>query len=76
MVRPIEGEGTCSDSTGRPGREKAAAVPEPPVAPTIPDSNAAPSVAAATPRLADAALPTKARIFPMNTIALPLRLHT
>src|SRR5271157_74317 len=46
MLRPIDAEGTCRYSTGRPGRENAPAVAEPPVTsttPTRPDSRAAPT---------------------------------
>src|SRR6516165_9130396 len=43
MSRPIAAEGTCRYSTGRPGRENAPAVAEPPTAPIRPDSRAAPT---------------------------------
>src|SRR6478672_10621587 len=41
MSRPIDGEGTIRYSTGRPGREKAPAVADPPARPTTPGSTAA-----------------------------------
>src|SRR5580693_5187193 len=39
MSRPIAAEGTWRYSTGRPGRENAPAVAEPPAAPTAPTTN-------------------------------------
>src|SRR5947209_10916988 len=42
MSRPIAADGTCRYSTGRPGRENAPAVAEPPTAPIRPESRAAP----------------------------------
>ncbi|CNL55146.1 Uncharacterised protein [Mycobacterium tuberculosis] len=43
MSRPIDGDGTCRYSTGKPGRENAPAVAVPPTAPTRPDTRAAPT---------------------------------
>src|ERR1700761_1186782 len=43
MSRPIAAEGTCRYSTGRPGRENAPAVADPPTAPIRPDSRAIPT---------------------------------
>src|SRR6478735_3373298 len=41
MSRPIDGDGTIRYSTGRPGREKAPAVADPPARPITPGSTAA-----------------------------------
>src|ERR1700758_313948 len=41
MSRPMAADGTSRYSTGRPGRENAPAVAEPPTAPIRPDSSAA-----------------------------------
>src|ERR1700744_3306905 len=46
MLRPIDADGTCRYSTGRPGRENAWAVAPPPTRPIRPGS--ATAVAAAT----------------------------
>src|SRR4051794_37566595 len=50
MSRPIDGEGTIRYSTGRPGREKAPAVAEPPARQTTPGSRAAAMAATANRR--------------------------
>src|SRR5215470_18824882 len=60
MSRPIPADGTMRYSTGRPGREKAPAVAEPPTALTRPGSTAAASAATVSRR---AQAP---RIFPTN----------
>src|SRR5262245_30034548 len=41
MSRPIDGDGTIRYSTGRPGRENAPAVADPPTRPTTPGSSTA-----------------------------------
>src|SRR5690349_3512676 len=48
MSRPIEGDGTIRYSTGRPGREKAPAVADPPANPIRPGSAAAATPATAS----------------------------
>src|SRR5258708_36752994 len=50
MLRPIEGDGICRYSTGRPGFENAPAVAEPPTAATRPDNRATPRAAMASRR--------------------------
>src|SRR6201998_4890386 len=50
MSRPIDGDGTSRYSTGRPGRENACAVAEPPATPISPGSAAAAAAAAASRR--------------------------
>ena len=47
MSRPIDGDGTIRYSTGRPGRENAPAVADPPARPITPGSSAAAMVATA-----------------------------
>src|SRR5262245_26761131 len=69
MLRPIDGDGTCRYSTGRPGLENAPAVAEPPAAPTRPVNKAAPTAAIASRRGIVAAAP---RNFSTNFIVLPI----
>src|SRR6476661_6275561 len=63
MSRPIPADGTIRYSTGRPGREKAPAVAEPPTALTRPGSTAAARTATVTRRGSALAAP---RILPTN----------
>src|ERR1700722_7897070 len=70
MLRPIDGDGICSVSTGRPGFENAPAVAEPPTAATRPDNRAAPMVAMASRRGKRVAAPRNFRTSPKYDIAL------
>src|SRR5580700_8836781 len=61
MLRPIEADGTCRYSTGRPGRENAPAVAAPPTRPTSPGSAAAATAATVSRR-------TQQRIFLLTSV--------
>src|SRR3954468_19990674 len=66
MSLPMPADGTIRYSTGRPGREKAPAVAEPPTTPTRAGNTAA-TTAATVSRRAQAP-----RIFPTNVMLLPI----
>src|SRR5690349_16598743 len=66
ISRPIPADGTWRYSTGRPGREKAPAVAEPPTTPTRPGNTAAATAAIVSRRN------QAPRIFPTHFMLLPI----
>src|ERR1700733_10171375 len=69
MLRPIDGDGTCRYSTGRPGLENAPAGAAPPTEPTRPENRAAPTAAIASRRGSLAVAPRNFRKSSKNVIA-------